>query len=83
MKKNLMKFGAGVAGAVAVFATTLMASAATYDATSSIATVQQATTEVGTILAGILAGIVAILVGLLGLGMGLRKIRRHITGGKA
>jgi len=48
--------------------------------TTAINLIQSSVSSLGFVLAGILAGIVAILVGLLGLGMGLRKIRRHITG---
>jgi len=83
MYKTIKKVGALLigAGAVAGFGVA-SAMAGTYDATSSIATINGATSDVGTILAAVIGLIVAIVVGLMGLNWGIKTIRRKITGGK-
>jgi len=51
-------------------------------AASTTATLASAFTDTGTILTAVIGVIVAALIALLGLGFGIRHVRKYITGRK-
>jgi len=53
-----------------------------WDATSTVAALSSMFTDTGTILAAVIGVILAGLIALLGLGFGVRHVRKYITGRK-
>lgn len=80
MKTKLLKYS-GVAALVAFVAPTL-AFADTLSTSTAQTIVINATNDLGSVLAGIIPVILVILVALLALGMGIRYVRKHVSGRK-
>lgn len=80
MSQKLLKYS-GVA-AVLAFALPMLASADTLSTSTAQSIVLNATSDLGSVLAGIIPAILVILVSLLALGMGIRYVRKHVSGRK-
>lgn len=71
----------GAAAALALL-TPLFAFADTLSTSTAQTIVINATNDLGSVLAGIIPVILVILVSLLALGMGIRYVRKHVSGRK-
>lgn len=80
MKSKLLKY-TGVGAALALVAP-MFAFADTLSTSTAQTIVINATNDLGSVLAGIIPVILVILVSLLALGMGIRYVRKHVSGRK-
>jgi len=80
MKNLILKSGVIATVAGVVLAPAL--SFAQFSTTTAITTVTNAVTDTGTIIAGVVGVIIGLMVALIGLGWGVRKIQKHVTGRK-
>ena len=79
-KAKLLRY-TGVGAAVAMLAP-MFAFADTLSTSTAQTIVINATNDLGAVLAGIIPVILVILVSLLALGMGIRYVRKHVSGRK-
>jgi hypothetical protein len=80
MKQKLLRYS-GI-GAALVLLAPMFASADTLSTSTAQTIVINATNDLGSVLAGIIPVILVILVSLLALGMGIRYVRKHVSGRK-
>jgi len=78
MAKKIVAVGTGI---VAVFAP-LFAFADTLSTSTALTLAQNATNDLGSVLASLIPTILTIVVALLAIGMGIRYVRKHISGRK-
>jgi len=78
--KNLQKY-AVVATVVALVAPAF-AFADTLSTSTALTIAQSAVTDLGSVLAGLIPTILTVVVALLAVGMGIRYVRKHISGKK-
>jgi hypothetical protein len=84
VKNKFVKIAGIVGGSALVLCAPLFAFAqeTTLSTTTAQTIVTNATNDLGSVLAGIIPVILGILVALLALGMGIRYVRKHISGRK-
>ena len=80
MKQKLLKYS-GVGMVVSLFVP-FVASADTLSTSTAQTIVINATNDLGSVLAGIIPVILVIVVALLALGMGIRYVKKHVSGRK-
>lgn len=80
MKAKLLKFS-GVGAAIAMLVP-FAASADTLSTSTAQTIVVNATNDLGSVLAGVIPVILVIVVALLALGMGIRYVKKHVSGRK-
>jgi len=78
MKKYTFAVGAGILGMFAP----LLAFADTLSTSTALTIAQGAVTDLGSVLAGLIPTILVVVVALLAIGMGIRYVRKHISGKK-
>lgn len=81
MKQNMYKVGALIVG-VATAVLPAAAFADGFSTSTAQASVNGAITDLGTVLANVIPTVLGILVALLALGMGIRYVRKHVSGRK-
>ncbi len=80
MNSKILKYS-GIAAALATFVP-MFAMADTLSTSTAQTIVINATNDLGSVLAGVIPVILVILVSLLALGMGIRYVRKHVSGRK-
>jgi len=71
-----------VGGSILVVLTPMFAFADTLSTSTALTIAQNATNDLGSVLAGLIPTILVVVVALLAIGMGIRYVRKHISGKK-